>query len=133
MFFIIQQKFWKFKFFYCAHWKNSNFLNFCWMIRTQTISLLKLFLLYISCLKVHPGFFRLLIMYIWGNLIFRWKNENGSAFRKDFNPWHITLQKIERGEMQKIRYTTWIPTTHCSNNRTLLTLLNRYQPPFYGG
>ena len=30
--------------FYCAQWKNSNFWNFCWMIRTQPISLLKLFL-----------------------------------------------------------------------------------------
>ena len=45
------------------------------------------------------------------------KNENnGSTIKKDFNPWHITLQKIEWGEMQKIRYTTWIPTIHCSNN-----------------
>ena len=30
---------------YCAQWKNSNFRNFCWMIRTQSIFLLKLFLL----------------------------------------------------------------------------------------
>ena len=30
---------------YYAQWKNSNFRNFCWMIKTQPISLLKLFLL----------------------------------------------------------------------------------------
>ena len=33
--------------------KNSNFWNFCWMIRTQSISLLKLFLLY--CVAWPPG------------------------------------------------------------------------------
>ena len=42
-----QKKFQKFEFFYCAQWKNSNLRNFCWMIRTQPISLLKLFLLYL--------------------------------------------------------------------------------------
>ena len=42
---IIQQKFRNFEFFYCAQWKNSNFQNFCWMIRMQPISVLKLFLL----------------------------------------------------------------------------------------
>ena len=46
--------------FYCAQWKNSNFRNFCWMIRTQPISLLKLFLLYIPSIKV-----RFFEKYIW--------------------------------------------------------------------
>ena len=36
------------EFFHCAQQKNSNFRNFCWMIRTQPISLLKLFLLYME-------------------------------------------------------------------------------------
>ena len=31
------QKFWKFEFFCCAQWKNSNFQNFCWMIRMQPV------------------------------------------------------------------------------------------------
>ena len=35
------------KIFYCAQWKNSNFQNFCWMIKTQPIPLLKQFLLYL--------------------------------------------------------------------------------------
>ena len=42
-----QQKFREFELFYCAQQKNSNSWNFCWMIRTQPIPLLKLFLLYI--------------------------------------------------------------------------------------
>ena len=34
----------KFEFFHCAQQKNSKFRNFCWMIKTQPISFLKLFL-----------------------------------------------------------------------------------------
>ena len=33
----------------CAQWKNSNFRNFFWMMRTQSISLLKLILFYQNC------------------------------------------------------------------------------------
>ena len=45
-------------FFYCAQWKKSNFRNFCWMIRKQPISFLKLFLLYlISSYKTHGYYF----------------------------------------------------------------------------
>ena len=40
--------------FYCAQWKNSNFWNFWWMIRTQNTSLLKLFLLYLPG-RSYPG------------------------------------------------------------------------------
>ena len=43
---IIQQKFGKLEFFHCAQWKNLKNWNIGWMIRTQPISLLKLFLLY---------------------------------------------------------------------------------------
>ena len=28
----------KFKFFYCAQWKNSNFRNFCWRISYRSVS-----------------------------------------------------------------------------------------------
>ena len=39
----------------CAQQKNSNFQNFCWMIRKQPISLLKLFLLYLGEDGIYGG------------------------------------------------------------------------------
>ena len=41
-----QAKFAKIWIFLLCTFKNSNFHNFCWVIRTQPISVLKLFLLY---------------------------------------------------------------------------------------
>ena len=71
---IIQQKFQKFEFFYCAQWKNSNFQNFCWLIRMQPISLLKLFLLLLG-LVINVTSKANWTTSIWKSLV--WKLVNG--------------------------------------------------------
>ena len=73
-------------------WKNSNFRNFCWMVRTQPISLLKLFLLYI-----HKAYHKFDCLYVQQGLEIHCLLECGPAYMQFWivpNSFKITVQDL---------------------------------------